>query len=175
MPLLHSLPIESVDLEAQGLAHHDGKVVFVENALLGEVVDVEVTRNKPSYAKGRAVAWQRESAQRVDPKCRHYGVCGGCSMQHIDHAAQLAIKQRVLEDNLWHIGRLRPESLLPPLDGPSWGYRTRARLTARWVDKKGGIGREIFIVAGRFYLGGDGWLPGEDLAWGIAGFFIESK
>ena len=139
MPLLHSLPIESVDLEAQGLAHHDGKVVFVENALLGEVVDVEVTRNKPSYAKGRAVAWQRESAQRVDPKCRHYGVCGGCSMQHIDHAAQLAIKQRVLEDNLWHIGRLRPESLLPPLDGPSWGYRTRARLTARWVDKKGGM------------------------------------
>jgi 23S rRNA (uracil1939-C5)-methyltransferase len=139
MQLLHSLPIESVDLEAQGLAHHEGKVVFVENALLGEIVDAEITRNKPSYAKARAVHWHRESAQRISPRCRHYGVCGGCSMQHINGSAQLAIKQRVLEDNLWHIARLKPESILPPLDGPAWGYRTRARLTARWVDKKGGM------------------------------------
>ena len=65
MQRLHLLPIESVDLEAQGLAHHEGKVVFVENALLGEVVDAEITRNKPSYAKARAVYWHRESAQRV--------------------------------------------------------------------------------------------------------------
>lgn len=139
MQHLHSLLIESVDLEAQGLAHHDGKVVFVENALLGEVVDVEVTRNKPSYAKGRAIAWHRSSPQRVTPRCPHYGVCGGCSMQHIEASAQVAIKQRVLEDNLWHIGRLRPEQMLSPLDGPAWGYRTRARLTARWVEKKGGM------------------------------------
>ncbi|MBU3725452.1 MAG: 23S rRNA (uracil(1939)-C(5))-methyltransferase RlmD [Burkholderiaceae bacterium] len=139
MQRLHSLAIESVDLEAQGLAHHEGKVVFVENALLGEVVDAEVLRSKPSYAKARAVAWHRESAQRVTPRCPHFGVCGGCSMQHIDPAAQLAIKQRVLEDSFWHIGRLKPEQIIAPLDGPAWGYRTRARLTARWVDKKGGM------------------------------------
>jgi 23S rRNA (uracil1939-C5)-methyltransferase len=132
-------PIESVDLDAQGLARHDGKVIFVENALLGEVVDVEITRSKASYAKGRAVAWHKESSQRVVPRCRHYGVCGGCAMQHIDSAAQIAIKQRVLEDNLWHIGRLKADQMLPPLDGSPWGYRTRARLTARWVDKKGGM------------------------------------
>lgn len=136
---LTDLTIESVDLEAQGLAHHDGKVVFVEDGLLGEVVDVEIARDKPSYAKGRAVAWKKTSAQRVSPKCAAYGVCGGCSMQHIEASAQLAIKQRVLEDNLWHIARLKPEQMLPPLDGPSWGYRTRARLTARWVEKKGGM------------------------------------
>ena len=139
MQHLHSLAIESVDLEAQGLARHEGKVVFVENALFGEVVDAEVTRNKPSYAKARAIAWKRQSAQRVNPRCPHFGVCGGCSMQHIDPAAQLAIKQRALEDSFWHIGRLKPAQIIAPLDGPAWGYRTRARLTARWVDKKGGM------------------------------------
>jgi 23S rRNA (uracil1939-C5)-methyltransferase len=139
MTLLRGLCIESVDLEAQGLAHADGKVVFVENALLGEVVDAEVVRSKPSYAKARATRWSRESSQRVQPKCPHFGVCGGCAMQHIEPAAQLAIKQRVLEDSLWHIARLKALEILPPLDGPAWGYRTRARLTARWVDKKGGM------------------------------------
>lgn len=140
MTRLSNLTIESVDLDAQGLAHtEDGKVVFVENALLGERVDVELTRNKPSYAKGRAVNWHRNSSQRVSPQCSHFGVCGGCAMQHIEASAQLAIKQRVLEDNLWHIGKLKAEQWLSPLDGPRWGYRTRARLTARWVDKKGGM------------------------------------
>ncbi len=136
---LTDLTIESVDLDAQGLARHDGKVVFVEDALLGEVVDIEIARDKPSYAKGRAVAWKKSSSQRVAPKCAAYGVCGGCAMQHIEASAQLAIKQRVLEDNLWHLAKLKPEQMLPPLDGPSWGYRTRARLTARWVEKKGGM------------------------------------
>ena len=140
MTLLSNLTSESVDLDAQGLAHaQDGKVVFVENALLGERVDVDLTRNKPSYAKGRAVNWHRNSSQRVMPQCPHFGVCGGCAMQHIEASAQLAIKQRVLEDNFWHIGKLKAEQWLSPLDGPRWRYRTRARLTARWVDKKGGM------------------------------------
>jgi 23S rRNA (uracil1939-C5)-methyltransferase len=140
MQLLNNLTIESVDLDAQGIAHaEDGKVVFIENALLGERVDVDLMRSKPSYAKGRAVQWHRQSSQRVTPKCRHFGVCGGCAMQHIESSAQLAIKQRVLEDNFWHIGKLKAEQWLSPLDGPRWGYRTRARLTARWVDKKGGM------------------------------------
>jgi 23S rRNA (uracil1939-C5)-methyltransferase len=90
-------------------------------------------------AKGRAVHWHRQSFQRVAPKCPHFGICGGCAMQHIEASAQLAIKQRVLEDNLWHIGKLKAGQWLAPLDGPQWGYRTRARLTARWVDKKGGM------------------------------------
>ena len=137
--ILSNLTIESVDLDGQGLARHDGKVVFVEDALLGERVDVAVTRNKPSYAKGSAIAWHRKSVQRVTPKCQHFGICGGCAVQHVDPSAQLAIKQRVLEDHLWHLARLKPEEMLPPIDGSPWGYRTRARLTARWVDKKGGM------------------------------------
>ncbi|MEN9772655.1 MAG: hypothetical protein RJA58_1298 [Pseudomonadota bacterium] len=137
--VLSNLTIESVDLDGQGLARHDGKVVFVEDALLGERVDVAVTRNKPSYAKGSAIAWHCKSVQRVTPKCQHFGVCGGCAVQHVDASAQLAIKQRVLEDHLWHLARLKPEEMLSPIDGSPWGYRTRARLTARWVDKKGGM------------------------------------
>jgi 23S rRNA (uracil1939-C5)-methyltransferase len=136
---LHSLCVESVDLEGQGLAHADGKVVFIEGALFGEVVDVEITRIKKNYLKGHAVAWHRQSHQRVAPECRFFGVCGGCAMQHVDSFAQLAIKQRSLEDALWHLGKLRPEQVLSPLDGPTWGYRTRARLTARYVEKKGGM------------------------------------
>jgi 23S rRNA (uracil1939-C5)-methyltransferase len=139
MTVISNLTIESVDLDAQGLARHEGKVVFIENALLGEKVDVEITRNKSSYSKGHAIAWHRESAQRVVPKCPHYGVCGGCAMQHVDAAAQLAIKQRVLEDHCWHLARLRPQQILAPLDGSPWGYRTKARLTARFVAKKGGM------------------------------------
>jgi 23S rRNA (uracil1939-C5)-methyltransferase len=139
MSTLHELTIESVDLEGQGIAHDQGKVIFIEGALIGEVVDVEITRNKTSYAKGEAIAWHRESYQRVRPKCPHFGTCGGCAMQHLEASAQLAAKQRALEDTLWHVGKLKPEQILPPLDGPAWNYRTRARLTARMVEKKGGM------------------------------------
>ena len=137
--LIAGLEIESVDLEAQGIAHHDGKVVFVAGALAGERVDAQVLRERPSYIKAQAVAWHRHSPDRVTPQCPHYGVCGGCSIQHASPEAQMAYKQRVLEDTLWHIGRLRPEEVLPPLRGPSFGYRSRARLSVRWVDKKGGL------------------------------------
>ena len=139
MTLISNLTVESVDLEAQGLARHEGKVVFIENALLGEVVDVTITRNKSSYSKGHAVAWHRQSAQRCQPRCRHYGVCGGCAMQHVEPSSQLAIKQRVLEDHFWHLAKLKPQQMLEPLDGSPWGYRTKARLTARYVAKKGGM------------------------------------
>ncbi len=78
------------------------------------------------------------AAERVTPQCPHFGVCGGCSMQHADHRAQVAYKQRVLEDALWHIGRVRPERVLSPIYAQPWGYRHRARLSARHVRKKGG-------------------------------------
>jgi len=135
--------VESLDQEGRGVGHRDGKAVFVEGALPGELATYERLRNKPSYETGRVVAIARESPLRTAPRCPHFGLgpgsCGGCSMQHIDARAQVAIKQRVLEDSLWHIGRLRPERVLRPLAGPSWRYRYRARLTARYVEKKGGV------------------------------------
>src|SRR5690606_21018938 len=92
------LDIESLDLEARGIAHREGKVVFVEGALPGERVEATVVRRKPSYEKARTTRVLRESSQRVTPRCPHFGVCGGCAMQHLDARAQVAVKQRVLED-----------------------------------------------------------------------------
>ncbi len=134
------LRIEALDLEARGVAHRgDGKVVFVAGALPGERVRVRITRSKAKWESGEAVEIGDGAYTRVAPRCAHFGVCGGCSMQHVDAAAQLAFKQRTLEDDLLHLAQLRPQIMLRPLAGPTWGYRHRARLTVRVVPKKGGV------------------------------------
>lgn len=131
------LTVESLDLDAQGVAHRaDGKVVFIEDALPGEVVRVNVTRRKNNWEQATLAEIRRESPLRVTPKCTFFGLCGGCKMQHFHASAQVAVKQRVLEDNLWHLGKVKPETLLRPIEGPSWGYRFRARLSVRYVAKK---------------------------------------
>ena len=135
MPIAH---IESLDHEGRGVAHLDGKAIFIEGALPGEVVDYASYRRKPSYEKAHALRVLRASSQRVSPPCPHFGTCGGCSMQHLGLAGQTAAKQRVLEDALWHIARLRPEQIFPPVTGIPWGYRLRARLSVRYVSSKGG-------------------------------------
>jgi 23S rRNA (uracil1939-C5)-methyltransferase len=134
------LRIESLDLEAQGVAHNaEGKVVFVEDALAGEEVRVAVRRRKNNWEQASLVSLRRPSAQRVAPRCPHFGVCGGCALQHLHVAAQVATKQRALEDALWHLGKVRPEQVLRPIEGPAWGYRQRARLSVRHVVKKGTV------------------------------------
>ena len=138
------LAIESLDIEAQGIAHRpDGKVVFVEGALPFEQVSASVHRRKNNWEAATATAIHRESSQRVRPGCPHFGMhagaCGGCKMQHLHESAQVAIKQRVLEDNLWHLGKVKAETVLRPIQGPAWGYRYRARLSVRFVHKKGEV------------------------------------
>jgi len=138
-PILIDLEIESLDLEAQGVAHADGKVVFVSGGLPGERVRAALKRRKPRFDTADTVAVLRESSQRVRPRCAHFGVCGGCSMQHLDPLAQIAVKQRALEDQLHHLGNVSPDIMLRPIAGPTWGYRYRARLSVRHVPKKGGV------------------------------------
>ncbi|WP_119353685.1 23S rRNA (uracil(1939)-C(5))-methyltransferase RlmD [Azohydromonas sediminis] len=138
------LRVESLDLDAQGVAHDaQGKVVFIEGALPGECVQVHVMRRKAQWEQAVVAAVRDESAQRVRPACPHFGLhagaCGGCKMQHLHPSAQVAVKQRVLEDQLWHLGKVRPERVLRPIEGPAWGYRYRARLSVRHVPKKGGV------------------------------------
>lgn len=131
------LKVESLDLEAQGVAHNaEGKVVFIEGALPGEEVLVSVQRKKNNWEQATLVAMRHESSQRVIPGCRHFGVCGGCKMQHFHVGAQVATKQRALEDALWHLGKVKAERVLRPIEGPAWGYRYRARLSVRYVVKK---------------------------------------
>jgi 23S rRNA (uracil1939-C5)-methyltransferase len=134
-----TVSIESLDQEGRGVAHVDGKATFVEGALPGERVAIETIKRKPSYAIARATRVDRASASRVAPACPHFGQCGGCTLQHADPALQLAAKQRALEEALARIGRVRPDVLLPPIAGPAWGYRYRARLSVRDVPKKGGV------------------------------------
>lgn len=139
-----ALQIESLDLEAQGVARRaDGKVVFVEGALMGEWVTAQVHRKKNNWEQASLHTLLRESPQRVEPGCPHFGMhagaCGGCKMQHLHGQAQVAVKQRVLEDHLWHLGKTKAERLLRPIEGPTWGYRYRARLSVRYVAKKGAV------------------------------------
>ena len=138
------LDVESLDLEAQGVAHRaDGKVVFIEGALPTERVQVNVSRKKNNWEQGQVQAIARESSQRVRPACPHFGLhagaCGGCKMQHLHVSAQVAVKQRVLEDNLWHLAKVKAGQVLRPIEGPAWGYRWRARLSVRFVAKKGTV------------------------------------
>lgn len=133
---MNTVVIESLDQEGRGIAHHDGKVIFIEGALIGERVTYSSFRKKPSFENAVTTNIVKKSYMRVEPKCAHFAMCGGCSMQHLDARAQVAVKQRILEDNLQRIGKVKPEMVLPPIYGETWGYRQRARLSVRHVLKK---------------------------------------
>ncbi len=131
--------IESIDHEGVGVAHVDGKVTFIDGGVTGERVLFTRRRSRGNFDLGSVTQVLKASAQRVTPRCQYFGTCGGCAMQHVDPAAQVAAKQRVLEDNLARIGKVTPGQLLPPVIGPAWGYRNRARLSVHYVEKKGGV------------------------------------
>jgi 23S rRNA (uracil1939-C5)-methyltransferase len=133
-----ALQVLSLAQDGHGVVRCDGKVVFVQGALPGETVEFQRWRRKPSYDLANLTHVVRESSARVVPRCRHYERCGGCSLQHLDPRAQVAMKQRSLEDNLARIGKVQPEMLLAPIHGPYWGYRQRARLSVRGAPRKGG-------------------------------------
>lgn len=128
--------IESLSHEGRGVTHLDGKAVFIDNALPGEEVMFVYTSQRKAFDEGRAVEIIKASADRVEPGCPHFGVCGGCSLQHMSTAAQLAHKQAALVDQFKHIARLEIPDILPPLLSEAWGYRRKARLGVRFVIKK---------------------------------------
>jgi 23S rRNA (uracil1939-C5)-methyltransferase len=130
-----------VDLthEAAGVARIDGKTVFVADALPGERVVLRRThrQRKLDYAVTEQVL--RASVDRVQPRCPHFGLCGGCALQHLAPDAQLAFKQTQLVENLARLGAVQAERLLPPLRGPVWHYRRRARVGIKLVPRKGKV------------------------------------
>jgi 23S rRNA (uracil1939-C5)-methyltransferase len=131
--------IESLGHDGRGVAHLDGKAVFIDGALPGEVVSFEYLSSRRKFDEGRVTGVQQASPDRVEPKCPHFGLCGGCSLQHMEPGAQIRAKQQVLLDNLGHIGKVEPETVLPPLTGEFWGYRTKGRLGVKDVIKKGRV------------------------------------
>jgi len=129
--------IESLTHEGRGLTHVDGKAVFVHGGLPGERVRFRYTKIQKSHDEGTVVEVLKVSSLRAEPRCPHAAICGGCSLQHMDTAAQISMKQGVLEDVLAHIGKVKPEQWLEPLVAVHWGYRRKARLGVRYVAKKG--------------------------------------
>src|SRR6185436_2950015 len=132
------LEIEALDAAGRGVARNAGKVVFVEGALAGELVEARLLESKSKFDRARVVQVLRASASRREPRCPHFGLCGGCATQHVDARTQVAAKQRGLEDNLARIGKVTPGAMLAPIHGEEWGYRHRARLSVRYVEGKGG-------------------------------------
>lgn len=128
--------IESLSHDGRGIARIDGKTVFVDGALAGETVAFQYSRLHKKYDEGRTVEVVSAAADRVEAECQHFGVCGGCSLMHMAPEAQLKHKQATLAEHFAHFGNLTPTSWLPPLTGPLWGYRRKARLGVKYVTKK---------------------------------------
>ncbi len=128
--------VESIDQQGRGVAHVEGKAIFIDGALPGEKVTYQSHRIKETFEVANVVDVEVPSAQRVTPHCVHYGKCGGCKLQHFDADAQVLAKQQLLEADFTHIGKVTPTEMMPPLNGPSWGYRHKARMSAKYVHKK---------------------------------------
>ena len=131
--------IESFAHDLRGVTHVNGKAVFVDGALPGEEVEFVYTDIRRDFAEARIERVITPAPNRIEPRCPHFGVCGGCSLQHLDEAEQINIKQNLLMEQFRRIGKVEPAEIWPPLTGPHWGYRHKARLGVKWVAKKGKV------------------------------------
>jgi len=116
-----------------------GKTVFVAGALPGERIRFRRTRRHRQHDDGELLEVIESAATRATPKCKHFGTCGGCALQHLAPEAQIEAKHAELRDNFERLARVSPREWLPPLRGPVWSYRRRARLGAKYVIKKGRV------------------------------------
>jgi 23S rRNA (uracil1939-C5)-methyltransferase len=117
----------------------EGKTAFVGGALPGEVIRFKRVRSHRGHDEAQLLEVLEPSADRVAPRCAHFGVCGGCALQHLAADRQIEVKQQELRDALERVAKVSAQAWLPPLRGPQWGYRRRARLGARYVPKKGKV------------------------------------
>lgn len=131
--------IESFAHDGRGVARIEGKPVFIDGALPGEAVEFVYTDIRRDYGEGRVTKVLEAAPDRVEPRCPHFGICGGCSLQHLAEAAQIEAKQALLVEQFRRIGKIDEVPLFPPLTGPAWGYRHKARLGVKQVHKKGRV------------------------------------
>jgi 23S rRNA (uracil1939-C5)-methyltransferase len=136
---LPQVMIDSLNYDGRGVARMDGKTVFIDGALPGEIVEFQFVKRHKNYDSGGLAYILKTSPDRTTPPCPHFGVCGGCDLQHLKPDAQIRAKQQILSEHLAHIGKVQPDTWLSPLTGPAFGYRRRARLGVRLVPKKGGV------------------------------------
>jgi 23S rRNA (uracil1939-C5)-methyltransferase len=136
LPQPRTAVIESLSHDGRGICHIEGKVVFVHRALPGEEVRFRYCRTRSKYDEGDVLEVLKPSPLRVEPHCQHFGICGGCSQQHLGADAQITGKQERLLENLQKIGKVTPEHILPPLTAENWGYRRKARLGVQYMRRE---------------------------------------
>ncbi len=132
-----TVEIESLSHEGRGVGRIEGKTVFIDGALAGETVEMVYTFQRAKFDEGRTLKVIKASPLRVEPQCKHFSVCGGCSMQHLDASAQISHKQGILKELFTHIAKVEPDDWLAPLQADLFHYRRKARLGVRYVHKKG--------------------------------------
>lgn len=135
-PTPHTTQIDNLSHDGKGVARINGKATFIQGALPGETVEFQYTSIKKDFDEGRILSVIEASPLRVEPKCPHYQMCGGCSMQHMSEEEQIHFKQDQLMDLLNRYGHTEPQEILPPLNANHWNYRNKARLSVRYVEKK---------------------------------------
>jgi 23S rRNA (uracil1939-C5)-methyltransferase len=128
--------IESLTHDGRGVAYVNGKAVFIDDALPNEQVEFVYTDSRKDFALGKVTRILSRAPERVDAPCLHYGVCGGCSFQHVEVNAQIQIKQQLLQEQFRRIGKVESPDLWPPIVGEHWGYRRKARMGVKYVAKK---------------------------------------
>jgi 23S rRNA (uracil1939-C5)-methyltransferase len=131
--------ISDLGHDGRGVARVDGKTVFVTGALPGETVLLRLRKRHRSFDEADLVEVITPSPHRVEPRCAHYAVCSGCALQHLDGEMQIAGKQRALAENFTRIGKVEPQTWLPPLTDEPWAYRRKGRLSVRHVEQKGRV------------------------------------
>lgn len=136
---LQEVEITDLSHDGRGVARIDGKTVFINGALPGERARVRISGRHRHYDEARVEEWLVRSPDRIEPRCPHFGTCGGCALQHLPPREQIAAKQRVLAENFERIGKVEPKTWLDPLTDTEWGYRRKGRLSVKWVPKKGKV------------------------------------
>jgi 23S rRNA (uracil1939-C5)-methyltransferase len=137
-----ALPIGRVadaTADGRGIIRDAGKTVFLDGAIIGELVRYRLRKRRRKHDDAELVDVLEPSPDRVMPRCAVFGLCGGCALQHLDSGAQLRLKESVLLDNLQRLGGVMPERILPPISGPPWAYRRKARLAVKYVARKGRV------------------------------------
>ena len=128
--------IERLSHDGRGISYIDGKITFIARALPGEEVMFRYTMKHSKFDEGDAIEVLQASPQRIEPRCPHFGVCGGCSLQHLSPADQISAKQERLLEHLGHLGKVTPGEVLPPLTAEAWGYRRKARLGVKFMRRE---------------------------------------
>lgn len=128
--------VESLSHDGRGVIHVLGKTTFVQGALPGETITFQITKQRGSYNEAQILEILTPSPYRTEPRCPHFGICGGCSQQYLDPTYQISFKQKTLQDLLLHQAKLEPKDWLEPISSPAWGYRRKARLGVKYLAKK---------------------------------------